>query len=292
MRFIFAFFLLTIFEITPSFSTNFFIAPEGSNQNTGLLPDAPIQTIRHGFNLAEPGDTLFLLPGTYPGRNYIVDKKGLPDLPIRLISYGASVEEFAVIDAQAPPAESRGDLGILLQRSAWIHIENIIFRNCWTSVIVPMNSEYITVKSCHFSSGKRVINPIGHGAHHVLVDNCYIEQPDEVWQGWSWEDLHHGKHSHYNGGLLHPAKSGGGHIMRGSTIINLFNGFRTRPERISEDGNIEIYDNNFVNIRDNDFEPEGWAWNIHYHHNRHFNIHKAYSIDDVRGGNIYIFGNT
>ncbi|MEM1121296.1 MAG: T9SS type A sorting domain-containing protein, partial [Bacteroidota bacterium] len=92
--------------------------------------------------------------------------------------------------------------------------------------------------------------------------------------------------------LLHPAKSGGGHIMRNCTLINLFNGFRTRPERISEDGNIEIYENEFINIRDNDFEPEGWAWNIHYHHNRHFNIHKAYSIDDVRGGNIYIFGNT
>ena len=273
-------------------AANVYISPEGDNQNSGLSADQPLKNIAIGFQYATAGDTLFLLPGIHEGRNYIVDKHGTPDLPITIISLETNPQNFAIIDAQGEAAEDSGFVGFLLKESSWINIENIVFRNCWTYVVDILDSEYISIKSCHFTSGKRIVSPVGHGSHHILVENCYAKHPEEVWKGWSWEELHHGSVSHYNGGLLHPKESGGGHIMRGNMIINLFNAFRTRPVQISEDGNIEIYNNTLLNIRDNDFEPETWAWNMHYYYNRHVNIHKVFSIDDVEGGNIYIYGNT
>ncbi len=79
--------------------------------------------------------------------------------------------------------------------------------------------------------------------------------------------------------------------MRGNTIVNVFNAFRSKVDSIDDDNNDEMYDNVIRNVADNDFEPEGWAWNLHYYHNKLHNIHKMYSIDDVRGGPLYIYGN-
>lgn len=263
----------------------------GASNHNGLTPTTPLNSIAAAIEASTPGDTIFLLPGIYPGNNQFVEKTGIPDNPIVLRSYNTNPSHFAIIDASSNPQDLDG-LGFIIKNSSWINIEHIIFKNCWPSVINIFDAEYISIKSCHFLTGKRVIHPQGHGSHHILVENCFIRHPDEVWNTWSWEELHHGEYSHYNGGLLHPKESGGGHVMRGNTIINLFNGFRTRPIHISEDGNIEVYNNILINIRDNDFEPETWAWNIHYYHNDHYNIHKVYSIDHVKGGQIYIYGNT
>ncbi|MEM6261139.1 MAG: T9SS type A sorting domain-containing protein [Bacteroidota bacterium] len=276
----------------PAIATTYFIDPAGDNTNAGLSPAFPFATIAYGFSVAAAGDTLLLTKGTFYGTTVLEDKNGTPERPIVLKSMAADPLDFAVIDGESPPSQHVNLHGLHLKDCSWIVIENIVFRNCWRNVINLENSSYVTVLACHFSSGKEVVYPHGEEAHHILVENCYVRHPDEVWRGWSWESIHHGAYQFYNGGLLHPRRSGGGHVLRGNTGINLFNAFRTRPGNIKQDGNIEIYDNSFSNIRDNDFEPEDWAWNLHYHHNWHRNVHKAYSIDDVRGGNMYIFGNT
>lgn len=285
-------FFLGLLISTPASAGLIFIAADGDDHSSGASPDSAVATIGRGFELAQPGDTLFLLPGVYHSPNHIADRNGLPDRPITLMSHADDPAQFAVIDRQALPSSDSDQVGLTLQDCSWVVIENIVFRNCWTNVINIFQSSYITIRSCHFTTGKRVIFPRGERSHHILVENCYIRHPEAVWQGWSWESLHHGKVSYYNGGLLHPWESGGGHVMRGCTIINLFNAFRTRPQTIKQDGNTEIYNNALINIRDNEFEPEGWAWNLHYYHNRHINVHKMFSIDHVQGGNIYIYGNT
>lgn len=272
--------------------SSYYISPNGNDAHTGMSPSTPIASLLKGLELAKAGDTLYLLPGTYPGRNQIVGKHGKPDLPITIKSYAKNPEDFAIIDAQSEATTANGHEGIVLRNCSWISIENLVFRNCWASVIYIRASSYISIRSCHFSTGKRIVHAIGHETHHVLVENCYVKHPHEVWRGWSWETLHHGEKSYYNGALLHPNKSGGGHIMRACSLTNVYNAFRTRPVSIMEDGNTEVYANTLINIRDNEFEPETWAWNMHYYYNKHINIHKMYSIDGVRGGNIYLYGNT
>lgn len=289
------FLLLLIFILAIAYGQTpqvYYISPTGNDNALGTSQDAPIKSIEKGFDKAQPGDTLFLLPGIHAARTQIEDKHGSPNKPIVLISHAKDPGEFAVIDADVKATTENGDEGLVLKNSSWINIENIIFRNCWASVILIRESNYISIRSCHFSTGKRIVHAIGHKTHHILVENCHTEHPEEVWRGWSWESIHHGTLSYYNGALLHPNKSGGGHIMRENTLINVFNAFRTRPISIQEDGNTEVYSNKLSHIRDNEYEPETWAWNMHYYYNEHVNIHKMYSIDGVKGGNIYIYGNT
>lgn len=269
-----------------------FISPSGDDRASGASPSEAIATIAEGFDRAQAGDTLYLLPGIHKGRVHIQGKHGAPNRPIVLTSVSPLPASFAIIDGQSAPSTEVNHEGLILEDCSWIDIERIVFQNCWTNVIELYDANYISVRACHFSTGKRVIHAIGEGTHHVLVEDCYIKHPHEVWKGWSWESLHHGELSYYNGALLHPNKSGGGHVLRNCRIINLYNAFRTRPRNLQQDGNTEIYGNTLINVRDNEFEPERFAWNMHYYHNDHVNIHKMYSIDGVEGGNIYIYGNT
>ena len=287
------FLTIATFIITPAILANtWFVSPNGLDEASGNSPNAALRSISRALDLAAPGDTVSLLPGTYFGTNTLEDLHGQPDMPIVIKSHAFDPLNFAVIDGQSPPTLNGNHEGFVMRNCSWINLEHLIFRNCWTHVVQIFDSPYISVRGCHFSTGKRIIHAVGHATHHTLVEFCHVTHPEGVWKGWSWESLHHGEVSYYNGALLHPNKSGGGHIMRYNTLVNVFNAFRTRPVSIAEDGNTEIYGNRMINIRDNEFEPESFAWNMHYYHNDHVNVHKMYSIDGVKGGNIYIYGNT
>ena len=279
-------------KITTHSTHAIFVSPDGNDSFSGREADLPLQSIAKATEIAQPGDTIFLHPGIYAGRNLIQEKHGAINQPIVITSLSDDPIEFAIIDGESEPALNVEHEGFVLENCSWLNLERLVFQNCWTSVIEIRESPYISVKSCHFTTGKRIIHARGHKTHHTLVEDCVAIHPKAVWNGWSWEALHHGEVSYYNGALLHPNKSGGGHIMRNCYLGNVYNAFRTRPESIKEDGNTEVYGNEMRNIRDNEFEPESWAWNMHYAYNQHLNIHKMYSIDGVRGGNIYIYGNT
>jgi hypothetical protein len=52
---------------TPS-GTTFYVAPTGSDSNTGLSRTSPWKTIQHAANLLQAGDAAIVLAGTYPER--------------------------------------------------------------------------------------------------------------------------------------------------------------------------------------------------------------------------------
>ena len=103
--------------------------------------------------------------------------------------------------------------------------------------------------------------------------------------------MHHQLMGYYNGSLADSHSSGGSFVIRHNLIRNAYNGIRFTSKK-GYDANVEIYDNTLINIRDNDFEPEHYAYNMLIYHNRSHNIHKTMSVDDVAGGYIYYFGNT
>ena len=212
-------------------------------------------------------------------------------MPITLVSDDEDPDYYAVIDGQAKPASDIAKGAFDINSSSWLTFENIKFRNCWTDMVLITNSSYVSFIGCIFIGGRRVIYPIGKGCHHFLIENCFWNQGEEVWTSYDWEDMHHGSRSYCNGALFHPSGTSGSFVMRGNTIVNVFNAFRSKANSIDDDNNGEIYDNIIRNVADNDFEPEGWAWNLHYYHNKLHNIHKMYSIDDVKGGPLYIYGN-
>lgn len=280
----------------------YYVSPAGSDQNSGYTINQPLKSISIAFRLVQPGDTIFLLKGTYPGQINLSDIHGLPEKPIVLMSHSKKKSDYAIIDGGAEPSLDLKKYGFELENCSWINFERLKFRNCWTDVVPMRKSTYISFINCDFKGGRRVIYPIGDECHHFLIENCFWEQDEEVWltdyskyetaKDW-WADMHHEKHSFYNGALFHPWGTAGGFVFRGNTIKHAFNALRTRPSSVNQDANGEVYENTFINIRDNEFEPEYWAWNLHFYHNTMHNIHNAVSIHSIKGGgNIFIYGNT
>ncbi len=171
-------------------------------------------------------------------------------------------------------------------------------KNGWTYPVKLINSSYITFDSCVFFGGKRVINAGGASTHHILVENCYWDQGGNYL--WTlvkdssgvdaWLSMHHKNTAYYNGSLIDFSGTGGSIVIRGNTIINAYNALRWRGEK-GYDSNIEIYNNSISQVRDNDFEPEYYTFNLFIYNNVSHNIHRTLSIDNVEGGYIYYFGN-
>ena len=65
----------------------YFISPDGDNDNSGNSPSQPFRSIQHALQLAQPGDTIHLGPGHYYQDVYTV-RDGEPGRPITVV--GAS----------------------------------------------------------------------------------------------------------------------------------------------------------------------------------------------------------
>lgn len=80
--------------------TALYVAPGGSDSNAGTLA-APLATIQHAVDLAQPGYTIYLRAGTYaPSTNIKLNKNGTSSQPIALRNYN---NEHAVIDGENMP---------------------------------------------------------------------------------------------------------------------------------------------------------------------------------------------
>src|SRR5918997_3095096 len=74
--------LLSVSEVEASTRTGvrYYVAPGGSDESPGTALQ-PFRTIQKGADLAGPGDTVFVLPGTYTGGARIVSlsRPGMPE---------------------------------------------------------------------------------------------------------------------------------------------------------------------------------------------------------------------
>jgi hypothetical protein len=278
---------------------NYFVSPFGNDKNTGHSINDPLRSINPAIKLANPGDTIFIFPGKYKEVVKVENKKGQCENPICITGLGETPDNFPVIDGGCEsPGLSISNIWMDIYNSSWIEIKNINFKNGWLNPIILKNSSYISFIGCRFWGGKRVISAGGSQTHHLLVENCYWNQGGEyLWKlenddtgNDAWTSMHHGKLGYFNGSLIDFHGTGGSIIIRKNRIENTFNALRWRGQK-GFDSNIEIYDNNISNIRDNDFEPEYYTFNLHIYHNYSHNIHKTVSIDNVEGGNIYYYGN-
>jgi hypothetical protein len=69
--------------------TNYFVGPGGDDNNSGTSINAPVATLQQGAGLLGPGDTLWVLEGTYDG--FSVSATGAPGNYARIAAYpGAS----------------------------------------------------------------------------------------------------------------------------------------------------------------------------------------------------------
>ncbi len=292
-------FLLLLSLASYAAATTFFVAPGGNSKNSGLTISTPLGSINQALRLCGPGDTVCLLQGTYRELIRFPDKHGRPENPICLIGYSLSEDGYPIIDGGAvePSSEASNDW-IHIEQSSWLEIARMKFRNGWTFPVKIHQSSYITFRHCRFWGGKRVINASGAETHHILVEDCFWDQGGrELWTIVAdtdgvpaWTSMHHGGMAYYNGSLIDFSGTSGSVVIRRNTIVNAFNGVRYRGRK-GFDSNVEIYENNVSEMRDNDFEPEYYTYNLHIYHNVSHNIHRTLSVDNVEGGQIYYYGN-
>jgi hypothetical protein len=271
-----------------------YVSPTG--KGNGTKRDQPLASINRAIAIAKAGDTVWLLRGVYKEPIRISKTSGGFDQPVFISGEGTGT----VIDGGAPaPGMELAYNWIELENVSWITITNLSFINGWTDPIRVKNASYISFKQCQFKGGRKVILATGAKTHHVLVEDCYWDQGgmplwtiDKDSRGVdAWLSMHHELMGYYNGSLIDSRASGGSFVIRRNHISNAYNGIRFTSKK-GYDANIEVYDNDLSNIRDNDFEPEHYAYNLHIYHNRSHNIHKSLSVDDVAGGYIYYYGNT
>ena len=260
-------------------------------------PSMSVRQINQLLNTARGGDTLLFREGTYRGPFVLEGVDGDINLPVVLQGSGNGE---TVIDGQAAPGMDLQQYAFHLLDCSWITIANFTIRNCWTDLIRAENTSYLTLKNSVLTGGKRALFASGRGSHHFLVESCHWEQEPRVWShadDFSWDEIHHGVHQHYNGSLFQGSGISGVFVLRDNVVRNTFNAFRLSQINDGELDllactNGEIYRNTITNTSDNVLEPEVHALNLHYYHNHMVNGHAFISITEVAGGEIYIYGNT
>lgn len=266
-----------------------------SQERTIEVSPGPASQITEAVKKASPGDTIKLLPGTFEGTVFI-SNSGSRDRPI--VIRGPSEGERVVLNALGTPGNRETNHAFVIENCSWIEIENLDIINAWTDVVVIRDSSYISIRNCNFiETGKTVVAPHGPQSHHILVEKCFWSQDKRVYTEWDWKELHHGDLVHYNGGLYGGTNSAGGSVIRFNHVENVFDGLRWWMNQEAKDekryqSNIEIYDNSFDRNRDNIIEPERFTWNLHVYHNRLDTSTAPVSVDGIRGGEIYFYGNT
>jgi hypothetical protein len=273
------------------------IGKQLSARTTLLDPSMTHKRITELLNGALPGDTLLFTKGIYGGAYALDGLHGKPEKPI--VIRGMSID-LSIIDGGVKPGMLLEHQAFRLTNCSWIVIEELSIRNCWTDLIRAENSSYISLRNCDLQGGKRALFATGRRSHHFLIETCSWEQDERVWSqpgDYSWEEIHHGKHQHYNGSLFQGSEISGVFVLRDNIIRNTFNAFRL--SQINQGAfdplactNGEIYRNSIINTSDNVLEPEVHTRNLHFYHNTMINGHAFVSITEVQGGEIYIYGNT
>jgi hypothetical protein len=294
--------LMTACTVTSKNTTpkTIFVSPNGNNDNSGLTINDPFLTINHAVDIAAPGDTVYLLPGKYREIINLNSKNGEAEKPICIFGYSNDKNNYPVIDGGlVKPSDSAENYWMVFDNSNWVKVGRIKFKNGWRDPIQIDNSSFISFNRCMFWGARHVIWAKGERTHNLLVENCYWDQGGEfLWRlvhdslgVRAWLSMHHKSMQYFNGSIIDFRGTGGDVVIRNNTIKNAFNAIRWRGKVGGYDSNVEIYGNNISQVRDNDFEPETYTYNLYIYHNFSHNIHRTLSVDHVNGGYIYYYGN-
>ena len=214
---------------------------------------------------------------------------------------------------------------LTLRNCQYIVIEGMNFESCWPTAIYIDRSQNILINDIDFKSGTFAIGANGIETRDIVVQHCKWQQDTslnhKMWDVVPWSRIHGAKNNgntygvnilddyrHWDGDFFRGWNVGGNIIIRNNKITDAFNAihffnshdklapgekasaFRFNGGRQST-SNILIENNTFIRIRDNVFEPEDHAWNWVIRHNHLYDCYRPFSLEFMRAGFIYIYGN-
>lgn len=269
---------------------------------------------------AKPGDTIEIIDDYWQpkrGQCPVMRARGAEGQPIvirmrdgkRLLGRGSKERGWAEVISErgrlttVAPRPKTGDPFFKLDDSEHVLFEALTIVEAWPIAIDVCASRDIAFARCIISGGKSVfrIQDIDRGgaftrSGDILVDGCHWVQDRRLWNKVSWDDVHDGALNYLNGALLRTDNIAGPVEFRNNVLQDAYNGIKcvAEPELAKREGrnrDFNIHGNRFTRIRDNPFEPEGYAFNWHLHDNVLVDCHGWFSFDGVRGGSWYIYAN-
>ena len=187
------FFLLVLFCLPLSISaTDYYVAVDGNDANSGLSVATPWKTISFAATQVLAGDTVFIKAGDYGNENIVMTVDGSAGNPISFIGYqntpGDNPQNNYVIgsalDASIMPTLNGGDrntgIAINLTSRSYINLQNIqihdyangIYAYATTNSIVD-NITAITLGDVNASySGQGIV--FGSFADNNTIKNCLV----------------------------------------------------------------------------------------------------------------------
>ncbi len=156
-----------------------YVAPGGSDTNTGISPDQPFATLAQALCNAAPGQTVHIAPGTY-NESILLSEFGSASKPITITGEKDGDDNYPVLDGQGSLTYGIAIIGEDTEhRSAGFIIENLTFKNYTDAGILAVISDEITLRNCLLAdNGFRGINPDnageGFGADLIEVNGLVV----------------------------------------------------------------------------------------------------------------------
>ncbi len=155
---------------------------DGSDTSSGLSQTSAWKTISHATNIALPGDTIFVIPGTYHEEVFFKNS-GISRKPIRLIGFRQSfLNPGVVVDPDDQPSidgrnpvlagsaretfSASSEFGINLLDKAWIEIQGFKLQNQITTLPIPLLDNGFT-KKAQLSI---------YGGEHISLRDLFFDQ--------------------------------------------------------------------------------------------------------------------
>ena len=105
-----------------AFATDYFVSTSGSNNASGTSKDAPFKTIGRALSLVNPGDTIYVRPGTYSAA-HVASRDGTAEAPIRLVGD----VDGAIFGVSGAVTLSWNQLDALVVTADYFELHNIRF---------------------------------------------------------------------------------------------------------------------------------------------------------------------
>jgi hypothetical protein len=210
------------FSATLSFAAEYFVAPDGRDENPGTLA-APFASINSAQSLVRPGDTVFLRGGKYKVRpaelsrrvrNYVrifdLDKSGTREAPIRYWAYNDERPVFDFSDVK----HERARIAAFWVGGSWLHLKGFeitgvqVFQKGHTqSECIRNEGSYNVFEHLAMHDTQAIGFYLTDGSENLVL-NC------DAYRNWDYTSQG-GRGGNSDGFGAHPYKGAKGNVFRG-----------------------------------------------------------------------------
>ncbi len=148
-------------------ATNYYVATNGSDSNTGTSLNTPYATVTKAISMANAGDIIYIREGSYAYSAKIsLSRNGTVDSPIKMQAYQ---EEKVVIDFSSMVFSS-SNRGFSLSGDYW-EIKGLMVREAGDNGM-HISGNYNTIENCVFFANRDTGLQLGNGASNNRIINC------------------------------------------------------------------------------------------------------------------------